>query len=124
MLKKPKPLKNKPLKKTKSPEKKPTPEKKQNPKNQKGEKNQKTKTSNIYNFEYDIVSRSHMHVKDRKNQPIFICDSGKLHHQKIYSFNLFYIILPHIYYYLVYYYHERHNGRGVHCRKFDLDFNI
>ena len=67
--------KTNPWKKTKS--KKPKGGEK--PKNQKG---RKTKTSNIYNFEYDIVSRSHMHVKDRKNQPIFICDSGKLHQLK------------------------------------------
>ena len=77
--------------KTKTPENQ-TPEKKQNPlkknqplkknKIQKTKRGRKTKTSNIYNFEYDIVSRSHMHVKDRKNQPIFICDSGKLHQLK------------------------------------------
>jgi hypothetical protein len=64
-----------------------------------------------------------MHVKDRKNQPIFICDSGKLHQLKyIHStcFILFgiYILLFGILY------HERHNGWGVHGRKFGRGFNI
>ena len=69
------------LKKNKIPWKKTNPWKKTKSKKPKGgekqknQKGRKTKMSNIYNFEYDIVSRTHTHVKERKNQTICICDS-------------------------------------------------